>query len=154
VIVDRAGNRARILTLILLATLDDCIAAMIGAAVTGIAIVAWILGNAGDLPDSLDGLKYLATGIGAIIAAAAVIGGAIAVVRIPALRRKLEEQILAESGATMVDPDCAAASAQPARRPRDRGGAPRPSGPRARYRRDLDVAQSCITHTRAREARG
>lgn|GEM_PF-5804346 len=103
-IVDRARNRARILALILLATLNYCIAAMIGAAVTGIAIVAWILGNAGDLPDSLDGLKYLAIGIGAIIAAAAVIGGVIAVVRIPTLRRKLEEQILSESGATMVDP--------------------------------------------------
>lgn len=42
-IVDRARNRTRILTLILLATLNYCIAAVIAATVTGVVIVIWIL---------------------------------------------------------------------------------------------------------------
>ena len=104
-IIDRARNRARILTLILLATLNYCIAAVIAATVTGVVIVIWILAHADGLPDSLDELKWIGIGAGAIVAVSAVIGGVIAVVRIPTLRRGLEAQVIRDTGATIADPD-------------------------------------------------
>lgn len=104
-IIDRARNRARILTLILLATLNYCIAAVIAATVTGVLIVIWILAHADGLPDSLDELKWIGIGAGVIVAVSAVVGGVIAVVRIPTLRRGLEARVMSDTGATIVDPD-------------------------------------------------
>lgn len=102
--IDRARNRSRIAILILLATLNYCIAAMIGAAMTGVAVVVWVVGNGGT-PDSWDGVKFLAIGAAVVIAVAAVIGAVVAVFRLPTLRRGLERRVLAESGAVVVDPD-------------------------------------------------
>lgn len=89
----------------LLATLNYCIAAVIGATVTGMVIVIWILAHADGLPDSLDELKWIGIGAGAIVVVSSVIGGVIAVVRIPTLRRRLEAQVMSDTGAIVVDPD-------------------------------------------------
>ena len=47
-VVDRAQNRGRILTLILLATLNYCVAAVIAATLTGVVIVVWVIAKVGD----------------------------------------------------------------------------------------------------------
>ena len=91
--------------MIILATINYCIAAVIGATVTGAVIVIWILAKAGEIPDSLDGVKWLGIGAGAIIAVSALAGGLIAIVRIPTLRRSLEHEVMSDTGATIVDPD-------------------------------------------------
>ena len=101
--VDRAQNRGRILALILLATLNYCVAAVIAATLTGIVIVVWVIAKVGDLPSTAEGFKYLGLGSAAVIVGAAAVGGVIAVVRIPRLRSHLEQQVLSESGAVTVD---------------------------------------------------
>ncbi len=103
--IDRARNRSRITILILLATINYCIAAMIGAAITGFSVVVWILGNGDVFPDSLDVLMYLAIGAAAVIVVAGFIGGVVAVFRLPTLRRGLEQKVLWESGACIVESD-------------------------------------------------
>ncbi len=108
--VDRAQNRGRILTLILLATLNYCVAAVIAATITGVAIVVWVIAKVGDLPSTGQGFKYLGLGSAAVIVGAAVVGGVIAVVRIPSLRAQLERQVLTESGAVTVTSNTASSS--------------------------------------------
>ncbi len=105
--VDRAQNRGRILTLILLATLNYCVAAVIAATLTGVVIVVWVIAKVGDLPSTAEGFKYLGLGSAAVIVGAAVVGGVIAIVRIPSLRVHLEQQVLTESGAVAVGADAA-----------------------------------------------
>jgi Zn-dependent protease with chaperone function len=104
-VIDEARNRARIGTLILLAVVNYCIAAVIGATATGVVIVIWILAHADGLPDSLQDLEYLGIGALAIVVVSAVVGGIVAVVRIPTLRRRLEAQIVTDTHTKFVDPD-------------------------------------------------
>lgn len=104
-VVERARNRARIVTVILLATLNYCVAAVIAGVVTGVVIVVWLIAEVGDLPSTGDGFRYLGIGIAIVVVGAAVVGGALAVVRIPTLRRNLEDQVMAESGAVIAAAD-------------------------------------------------
>jgi len=103
--VDEARNRGRIATLLVLATVNYCIAAALAAVAVALGIVAWALAEGGVLPDDTDSLKILGIGIAAIVVVAAVVGLALAVIRIPLLRRRLERRVLAETGAHLADPD-------------------------------------------------
>jgi heat shock protein HtpX len=101
-----SGNRARIAVVIVLATLSYWLAAVAGAIATALTLLVGIALN-GDvsLPDSADGWKVAGIIVLGIVVVAAVIGGVVALFRLPSQRRRLEEQVLRQTGATIADPD-------------------------------------------------
>jgi heat shock protein HtpX len=101
-----SGNRARIAVVIVLATLSYWLAAVAGAIATALTLLVGIALN-GDvsLPDSADGWKVAGIIVLGIVVVAAVIGGVVALFRLPSQRRRLEEQVLRQTGAMIADPD-------------------------------------------------
>jgi heat shock protein HtpX len=98
-------NRVRIVGLVVLATVNYVIAAAAAGAAIGLAIVAWILGEAGDLTDLFDGGTFLvvAIGVAVIVGFSTVIGTVVAVFRLPMQRRRLERRVLSETGARVAE---------------------------------------------------
>jgi heat shock protein HtpX len=102
--VDEARNRGRIATLLVLATLNYCIAAALAAVAVGLGIVLWAVFEGGVFPDDADSLKIFGIAVAAIVVVSAVVGLLLAVVRIPMQRRRLERRVLAETGARLAGP--------------------------------------------------
>ncbi len=97
-------NRLRIAGLLIMATVVYWMA--VCAAVVGTALVGifWLIGNGG-FPDSLELVKWFLVGCAVVIALSIVVGSVLSIVRIPGLRRKLERQVLRETGAHLANPD-------------------------------------------------
>lgn len=89
-----------------LATINYVIAAACAGAAIGLAIVAWILSEAGDVSDAFDltTIVVVLIGIGVIVAIAAVIGTVVALFRLPLQRRRLEARVLRETHAKVAAP--------------------------------------------------
>ena len=97
-------NRLRIAGVLVLATVVYWMA--ICAAVVGTALVGifWLIGNGG-FPDSIELFKWFVIGCAVVLALSIVVGSVLSVIRIPGLRRKLEAQVLRETGAHVANPD-------------------------------------------------
>jgi heat shock protein HtpX len=104
-IVDEARNRGRITTLLVLATLNYCIAAALAAVAVGLGLVLWAVSEGGVFPDDADSLKIFGIGIVVVAVVSALVGVVLAVLRIPMQRRRLERRVLAETGAHLAKPD-------------------------------------------------
>jgi heat shock protein HtpX len=102
-------NRARIAGLVVLATLNYCFAVAVAAIIAGVTValvvVLWAVVEAGWVPGSLGELEVAGVVVLAIAVAAAVVGTMTSLVRIPSLRRRLEQRVLEESDARLVEPD-------------------------------------------------
>ena len=97
-------NRARIVAVVIVATLNYMLAVALAAVAVVVGIVLAILFEAEILPDDLDTLKWLGIGIGVIVAASFVIGLLVALFKIPFARRSLERRVMRETGARVVQP--------------------------------------------------
>jgi len=95
-------NRSRIVALVVLATVNYMLAIALAAVAVVVGTVVVFLFNAGDFVDFGD-IKWIGIGIGGIAAVSFAIGLVLALVRIPFARRRLERQVLAETGATISD---------------------------------------------------
>jgi heat shock protein HtpX len=101
-----SGNRARIAAVIVLATLSYWLAAVAAAIATALTLlVAVALNGDVSLPDSADGWRIAGVIVLGIVVLAAVIGSVVAVFRLPSRRRRLEEEVLRQTGATVADPN-------------------------------------------------
>ena len=103
--MEEAGNRGRIATLLVLATLNYMLATALAAVAVALGVVLWGLFEGGVLPDDEDGFKILGIFIAAIVVVSFVVGLVLAIFRIPLQRRRLERRVLAETGAHIADPD-------------------------------------------------
>ncbi|HEY8059169.1 MAG TPA: M48 family metalloprotease [Acidimicrobiales bacterium] len=97
-------NRLRIVGLIILATVVYWMAVCAAAVATGLIVIFYIISEAG-VPDSFEVLKWFGFFCLAVIALSIVIGSVMSVFRLPTLRRKLEAQVLRETGAQLANPD-------------------------------------------------
>jgi heat shock protein HtpX len=97
-------NRLRIVGLIILATVVYWMAVCAAAATTGLIVIFWLISEAG-IPDSFEVVKGFGYFCLAVIALSVVIGSVMSVFRLPTLRRKLEAQVLRETGAQLASPD-------------------------------------------------
>ncbi len=96
-------NRSRIVALVVFATINYMLAIALAAVAVVVGIVVAILFNVGELPGSLNEVKWVGIGFGAIAAVSFVVGLVLGLLRIPFARRRLEEQVLTETGATISD---------------------------------------------------
>ncbi len=96
-------NRLRILGLLAMSTVVYWAAVCAAAVATGLVVVFWVIGNAGF--DSFDVIKFLAILLVVVVVLSIVIGSLVALFRLPFLRRKLERQVLRETGAVLGQPD-------------------------------------------------
>lgn len=103
--VDRRRNRLRLFLTLVTAVFLYWLAVMVAAVVVGLALALKVLAESGEVPDSLDELKLLGIGLAGVAALAALIGSLVAAFRLPLQRRRLEKQVLAESGARVVGDD-------------------------------------------------
>ena len=71
---------------------------------TGLIVIFYIVSEAG-VPDSFEVLKWFGYFCLAVIALSIVIGTVLSIFRLPTLRRKLEAQVLRETGAQLANPD-------------------------------------------------
>ena len=96
-------NRMRIVVLVVLATINYMLAIALAsvAVLLGLALVA--LFNFDVVPGSLSEAKWIGIGLGIIVVVSFVAGLVLALVRIPFARRRLEEQVLTETGAVIAD---------------------------------------------------
>ena len=97
-------NRLRIVGLIILATVVYWMAVCAAAVATGLIVIFYIVSEAG-VPDSFEVLKWFGYFCLAVIALSIVIGSVLSIFRLPTLRRKLEAQVLRETGAQLANPD-------------------------------------------------
>ena len=97
-------NRLRILGLIILATVVYWMAVCAATVATGLIVIFWLISEGG-FPDSFEVVKWFGLFCLAVIALSIVIGSVMSVVRLPTLRRKLEAQVLRETGAQLANPD-------------------------------------------------
>jgi heat shock protein HtpX len=97
-------NRLRIIGVIILATVVYWMA--VCAAVVGTALIGifWLISEGG-IPDDFQLIKWFFYFCLVILALSIVVGSVLSVFRIPGLRRKLERQVLAETGARIANPD-------------------------------------------------
>ena len=98
-------NRARITTLVVLATINYMIAVAFAAVAVALGAVLSIVFGLEIFPDDLDTLKYSAIGLGAIVAVSFVVGLVLGIVKIPFARRTLERRVMRETGAKIADGD-------------------------------------------------
>jgi heat shock protein HtpX len=98
-------NRARIATLMVLATLNYIVAVVMAAIALGIALALAILFQGDALPSDSDSALIWVIAIGVVTFGSIVIGIVVGVARIPFLRRRLERQVLEETGARMIERD-------------------------------------------------
>lgn len=103
--VDRRRNRLRLFCTLLVAVFLYWLAVMTAAVVLGVALAIRVLAESGEVPTGLDDLKILGIGLVTVAVLAAIVGSIVAAVRLPLQRRRLERQVLAESGARVVDDD-------------------------------------------------
>jgi heat shock protein HtpX len=103
--MDEARNRGRITALLVLATLNYCIATALAAVAVAIGIILWAVFEGGIFPDDADSLRLFGIGVAVIVVGSAVIGLVLSVFRIPMQRRRLERRVLAETGAHLANPD-------------------------------------------------
>jgi heat shock protein HtpX len=97
-------NRLRIAGLLVLATVVYWMA--VCAAVVGTALVGiFYLISEGGFPDSFQVFKWFLIFIGVVLVGSVLVGSFLSLIRIPFLRRKLERQVLAETGAHVANPD-------------------------------------------------
>lgn len=101
--VNRRRNRLRLLVTLVIAVFLYWLAVMTAAVVLGLVLALKVLAESGEVPDSLDELKFLGIGLAGVAVLAAIIGSLVAAFRLPLQRRRLEKQVLAESGARVVD---------------------------------------------------
>ncbi|MCJ7673495.1 MAG: M48 family metalloprotease [Acidimicrobiia bacterium] len=96
-------NRFRIVALVLLATLNYMLAVALAtvAVILGLALLA--IFNFEIIPGSFDEAKWMGIGLGVIVLLSFAVGLVVALVRIPFARRRLERQVLAETGAQLSD---------------------------------------------------
>ena len=94
-------NRLRIVALVFLATLNYSLATLMAAIAFGIWVVIAALIQ-GVFPNNSREFLIL---VGVVIGGSAVIGMLVGLFRIPFLRRRLERQVLTETGAHIVQPD-------------------------------------------------
>jgi heat shock protein HtpX len=104
-VIDEARNRGRITTLLVLATLNYCLATALAAVAVGLGIVVWAVAEGGVFPDDADSLKIFGIGVAVVVVVSATVGLLLAVIRIPLQRRRLERRVLAETGARLATPD-------------------------------------------------
>lgn len=98
-------NRARIVAVVLISACNYVISVALGAVAVTLSLVLLAILRFEIWPDSLDTLELMGYGIAGICAVAFVIGFITALVRIPFARRKLEQRVLAETGAMVVADD-------------------------------------------------
>jgi len=97
-------NRARIATLVVLATLNYIVAVVMAAIALGIGLALAILFQGDAFPADADTALIFAIAIGAVTVGSIVIGIVVGLARIPFLRRRLERQVLKETGARIIEP--------------------------------------------------
>jgi heat shock protein HtpX len=95
-------NRLRIVILVLLATLNYMIAVATAAVAVTLGFVLLAIFNFDIFPGSADEAKVIGIVIGVILVLSFVVGLVIAVFRVPFARRRLERQVLRETGATIA----------------------------------------------------
>ena len=103
--VNRRRNRLRLFFTLVTAVFLYWLAVMIAAVVLGLVLALKVLFESGEIPDSLDELKFLGIGLAAVVVIAAIIGSLVAAFRLPLQRRRLERQVLTESAAQIVEDD-------------------------------------------------
>ena len=103
--VNRRRNRLRLFFTLVTAVFLYWLAVMIAAVVLGLVLALKVLFESGEIPDSLDELKFLGIGLAAVLVIAAIIGSLVAAFRLPLQRRRLERQVLTESAAQIVEDD-------------------------------------------------
>jgi heat shock protein HtpX len=103
--VHRHRNRLRLVATLLIATVLYWLAVCIAAVTIGLVLALRVLLEGGDFPSSGDDLKLLGIGLGGVIVVSAVIGSVVALVRLPRQRRRLEQQVLTETGAQVITGD-------------------------------------------------
>jgi heat shock protein HtpX len=96
-------NRFRIVALVLLATLNYMLAVALAtvAVILGLALLA--IFNFEIIPGSFDEAKWMGIGLGVILVLSFGVGLVLALIRIPFARRRLERQVLAETGAQLSE---------------------------------------------------
>jgi len=97
-------NRMRIVALVFLATLNYIVAVVMAAIALGLGI-ALTIAFQGDFPTDADSVKFVAIGLAVVAVGSAVIGVLVGVMRIPFLRRSLEQRVLRETGAHVIQPE-------------------------------------------------
>jgi heat shock protein HtpX len=96
-------NRTRIVALVLLATLNYMLAVALATVALIFGLVLLAIFNFEIIPESLDQAKWMGIGLGAVVVVSFVVGLLVALVKIPFARRRLERQVLAETGAQLSD---------------------------------------------------
>lgn len=97
-------SRLRIIGLIILATVVYWMAVCAATVATGLIVIFWLISQGG-VPDSFEVVKWFGLFCLAVLARSIVIGSLMSLVRLPTLRRKLEAQVLRETGAQLANPD-------------------------------------------------
>jgi len=101
----RRRNRLRIFATLLIATVLYWLAVMIAAVVVGVILFVRIFAEGGDVPTDRDGLVVVGLILLGVVVLSAVIGTFISLVRLPRLRSRLEQRVLAETGAVVDTSD-------------------------------------------------
>jgi heat shock protein HtpX len=96
-------NRLRIVALILLATLNYMLAIALATVAVVLGLALLTIFKLEIIPGSVDELKWMGIGLGGIVAVSFVVGLFLALVKIPFARRRLERQVLRETGAQISD---------------------------------------------------
>ncbi|HYF47567.1 MAG TPA: M48 family metalloprotease [Acidimicrobiales bacterium] len=97
-------NRLRIAGLLVLATIVYWMAVCAAVVATVLVGVFYVISEGG-VPDSFELFKWFLIGFAALIVLSIVVGSVLSLVRLPFLRRRLERQVLRETGAHLADPD-------------------------------------------------
>jgi Zn-dependent protease with chaperone function len=95
----RRRNRLRIVATLMIATVLYWLAVMLAAVVVGVVVFVRIFAEGGEVPTDRDGLVAVGLILLGVIVLSAVIGTVISLVRLPLLRSRLEQRVLAETGA-------------------------------------------------------
>jgi heat shock protein HtpX len=103
--VEEAGNRGRIATLLVLATLNYVLATALAAVAVALGIVLWAIFEGEIFPDDADSFKIFGILLAGIIVISFAIGLVLALFKIPMQRRRLERRVLAETGAHIATPE-------------------------------------------------
>lgn len=97
-------NRLRILGLLVLATVNYWLAVSAATVATAMTVVFWVISQGG-VPDSFELVKWFAVFCLVVVALSVVVGSVLSLWRLPFLRRRLEAQVLRETGAHLAVPD-------------------------------------------------
>ncbi|GMU79818.1 MAG: hypothetical protein AMXMBFR46_26070 [Acidimicrobiia bacterium] len=105
--VFRRHNRVRLVGMLLVATLLYWLAAMIASVAIALVLALRVVLEGADALTSLEDLEVVGIGLGVVAVAAAIVGSAIAAVRLPTQRSRLEATVMTESGARLATDDAA-----------------------------------------------